>query len=231
MKKLTLIVMLFMCIGLVGCGNSEKRVAVSDNPADEIKTTLNLEAVKNGVSLNAKLDTTAKKYYDVKIASDAKSTLFYSIVEIDEYLNQSFKGINLKALSFNNKLISTDIANFFLELNNEDYGLDEEKLGKEFTTTTSSGELFGRLNSTNFIGLPSDYDSSSEKTNALVVVYLPVYCIYHEGNQDQIKAFYLVPVYYNFVIVDGAIEDSNLEGLTKYNVSLDDNGLLPSKTA
>ena len=71
MKKLTLIVVLLMSIVLTGCGNKEKRVAISDMPETNIAADLNLEAVKNGIELNKELDKTSKYYYTIKIAEDA----------------------------------------------------------------------------------------------------------------------------------------------------------------
>lgn len=231
MKKLGLILVLFMCIALTSCGNKETRVAVSDNPEASINAALNLEELKNGVSLNSNLDKTQKSYVDVKVASNIKDSLFYDVIEIEEYLGEDFKGVNLNYLRFSNKIFSTDIVNFFAELNNKDYGITEEKLGIDFTTDSNSGSLLGKLNTTNFASLPSEYDVDSEKVSAVAVVYLPVYCIYHEGSQDYTKAYLLVPVFYSYTFVNnGVVEDANFAGINNYKVTLNENGLLPSAT-
>ena len=63
----------------------------------------------------------------------------------------------------------------------------------------------------------------------LVVVYLPVYCVYNAEGQDVVKSFILVPVYYNYTyMTDGKVEDVNIADINNYTVSLNSKGLLPS---
>lgn len=229
MKKLTLVVMLLMTIFLVSCGSSERQAVVDfiETPAYE---ELKLDSVKNGVSINSNLDKSKESYVDIKIASNAKDTLVYDVIKLDDYLNKDFKGINVKVLFFNDGLYSQDLAKFLLELNNEEYGLSDEKIGVNFTEDACSKKLYGDIDSSISINLPKEYDLESAKDNVLVVAYLPVYCIYNESNQDYTKIFLLVPVFYSLTYNDNGIENGNFDNLREYNVVLNDKGLLPSKT-
>ena len=222
MKKLTLVLMLFVTILLTSCGGNKKVTAVIDKPAEEISIALNLDAVKNGNSVNDSIDKT-KDYADVKIANNASTTLFYDVIDLETHINNSFMGVNVNTLVFNLQVVNY-IPTFLAELNNSKYGLTGEGIGKTFT----GGEvLFKGLLQQTTAKLPDGYDL--EKHNVLVVVYLPVYCVYNADGQDVVKSFMLVPVYYNYTyITDGAVEDSNIVNINKYVVSLNDKGLLPS---
>lgn len=226
MKKLALVLMLLITVCLTGC-KSDKREAIIDLPSTEISTALNLDSVKNGKSINSEIDKSGN-FIDVKVAKDTEASLFYDIIELDEYLNKLFKGINLNVLLFNNK-VSGDVLGFIAELNNKDYGITAESIGKNFTVDDNSGVLFKNIATTKNVNLPKGYDTSAEKENVLVVVYLPVYCIYNENSTDYTKIFMLVPVYYNFTYVLGnTVEDANVTDMTKYQITLDKNGLLPN---
>lgn len=226
MKKLALVLMLLITVCLTGC-KSDKREAIIDLPSTEISTALNLDSVKNGKSINSEIDKSGN-FIDVKVAKDTEASLFYDIIELDEYLNKLFKGINLNVLLFNNK-VSGDVLRFVAELNNKDYGITAESIGKNFTVDDNSGVFFKNIATTKNVSLPKGYDTSEEKENAIVVVYLPVYCIYNENSTDYTKIFMLVPVYYNFTYVSGnSVEDANVTGMTNYQITLDKNGLLPN---
>ena len=226
MKKLALVLMLLLTICLTGC-TSDKRVAIIDTPAADINTALNLDLVKSGKSINSEIDKSGN-FYDVKVATDAKASLFYDVIDLDDYLNKSFKGINVNVLLFNNK-VGNDIINFIAEINNKNYGITEESIGFDFATDNNSGVFFKSVALSNNVKSPEGYDTSAEKENALVVVYLPVYCIYTENNTDYTKIFMLVPVYYSYTYVtDSIVEDVNVKGMTNYKIILDENNLLPN---
>lgn len=225
MKKLTLVLILFVTILLTSCGGNKKVTAVIDKPAEEISTALNLEAVKNGNSVNSAIDKT-KDYADVKIANNASTTLFYDVIDLETHINNSFMGVNVNTLVFSSQVVNY-VPTFLAELNNAEYGLTAEGIGKTFTVSESGEALFKGLVQQTTAKLPEGYDL--EKQNVLVVVYLPVYCIYNAEGQDIIKSFMLVPVYYNYTYVnDGVVEDSNITDINKYVIALNDKGLLPS---
>lgn len=224
MKKIALVLVLFVTILLTSCGGNGKVTAVIDKPATEINLELNLDAVKNGNSINNTIDK-SKDYADVKVAEDAKSTLFYDVINLETHLNNSFMGVSIKVLTFNT--ITNYLPVFLSELNHKDYGITADGLEKTFTVNDGAKSLFKSLAETTTAKLPSEYDL--EKENVLVVVYLPVYCVYNAEGQDVVKSFILVPVYYNYTyMTDGKVEDVNIADINNYTVSLNSKGLLPS---
>ena len=225
MKKLTFIVMLLIAIVLTGCTGGSQVTAVIDKPAPTINETLKLDSVKNGVSINSSIDTT-KDYIDVKVGSDVTSTLFYDVINLDSYLDKSFAGVNVKSLVFSTQT-SAYVPSVVTELNNKNYGVTADSLGMAFTSSEGSKSLLGKLADSTLAKLPADYDV--EKENVLVIIYLPVYCVYNSNGQDIVKSFVLVPVYYNYTyVVDSNVEDTNILGMTNFKISLNENGLLPT---
>ncbi|MDE7106327.1 MAG: hypothetical protein K2O22_04090 [Anaeroplasmataceae bacterium] len=229
MKKLAMILSIFMVIALCSCSNKATREVIRDNPSNEIKTALSLDAVQNGKSLNPDLDRT-KAFADVKIAADAKNTIFYQTIDLDEYMNDRFKQIQLKVLYFNGRIPSTDADAFLKEMNQTEYGLTEAKLGVNFTKTENmSSDLFGKLSLKYTLSLPKDFSVKENDTANLVVAYLPTYCIYNDGTQDYTRAFILVPIYYAFTYASSL--NNYTSGLKNYPLELTEDGLLPSQSA
>ncbi len=232
MKKLLYMACLFiLIINLAGCGGGAKRQAISDNPDESIMTTLKLNEVKNGVSLNPAVDKSSGKWVDVKIASDPSSTLFYDVVSLDDYLNDRLKEIRLNVLYFNGNILSSDVVSFMTEMNHEEYGIGAETIGKEFAALTDSSTLYGSLEISKPVSLPQEYGNQDGKEAVLAVAYLPTYCIYAENNQEYTKIFLFVPVYYHFTYrTQNTVDDSNLSDMTHYAIQLTENGTLPSTT-
>lgn len=229
MKKLAMILSIFMVIVLCSCSNKATREVIRDNPSNEIKTALSLDAVLNGNSLNQNLDT-SKAFSDVKIATDAKNTIFYQTIDLDEYMNDRFKQIQLKVLYFNGRIPSDDADAFLKEMNHSEYGLTEDKLGVSFTKTENmSSDLFGKISLKYTLSLPKDFSVKENDAAKLVVAYLPTYCVYNDGSQDFTRVFLLVPIYYAFTYASSL--DSYTSGLKNYQLELTEDGLLPSQSA
>lgn len=223
MKKLSFVFVIFMLIFLVGCsGGESSRTIIVDEPATEINEALKLDSVKNGVVLNSSVDKTIA-YSQVYISSDAKSSLFYDVIELDDYLNDRFKSLSVKVLFFNSNIPADDALSFIDVMNNEEYGLSESRVGHQFSSNGVS--LFGKLSLSQQANLPEEYEVKDNDPTNLVVVYLPTYCIYSDGNQIFTKVFLMIPVYYAYTY---ASEVNNYtSGLKKYQIELVD-GVLPS---
>lgn len=229
MKKFAMALSIFMIVVLCSCGGGSKRELVRDNPAQDIKTALNLSEVENGVSLDSDLDRT-KAFSDVKVASDLKSSVFYQTIDLDEYLTHRLKQVDIKVLYFNGKIPSVDISNFLKVMNDKEYGLTEEKLGVIFNKTEkTSDSLFGKLSLKYSLSLPKDYVLKENDTTKLVVAYLPTYCVYNDGKEDYTKVFVFVPIYYAFTYSSSV--DSYTQNMKNYQITLTEEGLLPSQTA
>lgn len=234
MKKLTLaIVALFMCIVLVSCGGNQPRKVIYDTPGEQISSDLKLNTVSSGVSLQAGIDK-SKAYSDVKVAAEPSSTLFCNVVEIEDYMNDRLSRFQVNALFFNGSIYSSDATNFMTVMNNAEYGLTAEKVGKTFIIPEedkTKASLYGKVSVSTAVGLPSGYEKVEGKKACLVVAYLPTYCIYNDGTQDYTKVFMMIPVYYSFTyVVEDQIEDENFFAILKYPVELV-NGLLPSASS
>lgn len=227
MKKLLMVLSIFMVIGLCSCSSGAKREIVRDNPENNIKEALNLSSVSNGKSLNKDLDK-SKAYYDVLVSEDLSSSIFYQTIDLDQYLTEHFKQININALFFTGKVPTTDVQGFLGELNNKDYGLNEESVGVTFEKEDKvSSTLFNNLSLKYSVVLPENYSVKENDKTKLVVAYLPTYCIYNDGKEDYTKVYMFVPVYYAFTYQS---EVANYTGdLLNYQLTLTDSGLLPSQ--
>ncbi|MBD5390970.1 hypothetical protein HDR67_03080 [bacterium] len=232
MKKLGMGLAIFMLICLCGCSSGAKRQPIGDNPRADIRESLNLDAVQNGVSINKELDRT-KAFYDVLVASDIPSSLFYQKIVLDEFIESDrLKQIDLKVLYFNANIPSNDVVNFLKEMNQENNGITTDKIGVTFKEEENvSSTLFTKLAITNSVSLPKDFSVKDSDPVELVVAYLPVYCIYNDGVQDYTKVFLFVPVYYAFSYQSSSNEYTS--GLKEYKLELekvDNTYLLPSES-
>lgn len=227
MKKIIGLCLIILIVGLSGC-KKNKRTLVIDNPADNVYEELNLESVKNGNCINPNLDKNGS-YYEVKISNDIKSSLFYQVIDMDEYLKDTkrFKSIYIQQLGFNNSTPNTDINSFYSELNNSEYGLTAEKVDIEFTSGTSL--LGGNLGPSLSVVFPNDYTIKENDKAQLLVMYLPINGIYYDGTQVYTDVYIMVPVYYDFIYESNVSEYSY--GVKQYQLDFlnENNGLLPSK--
>lgn len=198
MKKFAMGIAIFMLIGLCSCSSGSKRSVIRDNPSDAMIEELRLNDVQNGKSLNTGLDR-SKEYYDILVAEDTKSSLFYQTIDLDEYVSNRLKQIDLKVLYFNADIPTNDVVGFLKEMNSAEYGLNSTKLGIQFNEKENvSAALFTKLAITCSVKLPKDFEVKENDSIQLVVAYLPVYCIYNDGTQEYTKVFLVVPVYYAF---------------------------------
>lgn len=231
MKKIGMALSIFMLICLCSCSGGAKRQPIGDNPRADIKTALNLDAVQNGISLNKELDR-SKAYYDVLVASDVQSSLFYQTITLDEYIKTDrLKQMDLRVLYFNENIPTNDVVNFLKEMNHETYGINSTTLGVEFKEVENlSSTLFKKLAISNSVVLPKDHAVKETDPTELIVVYLPVYCIYNDGTQDYTKIFLFVPVYYAFSYQSSSSEYTS--NIKEYTLELEKVGnvyLLPSE--
>ncbi len=227
MKKIIGLCLIILIVGLSGC-KKNKRTMVIDDPADSVYEELSLDSVKNGTCINPNLDRTGA-YYEVKTSNDIKGSLFYQVLDMDEYLKdiKRFKSITIQQVGFNNSTPYSDINSFYSALNNSDYGLTADKIGIEFTSGTTL--LGGNLGASLSLGLPSDYTIKENDKAQLLVMYLPINGIYYDGTQVYTNVYIMVPVYYAFIYESNVTDYSY--GVKQYQLDFinDNNGLLPSK--
>ncbi|MDE7264347.1 MAG: hypothetical protein K2N64_06775 [Anaeroplasmataceae bacterium] len=229
MKKIAMVLSIFMIVCLCSCASKPSREILRDNPSTEIREALHLDDVQNGVSLNSSLDK-SKEYADVKIATNPSESLFYQTIDLDEYMGQRFKQINLKICFFNGRIPTSDVTAFMQEMNHTEYGITEEKVGFSFEKTESiTGLLFEKLSISYGISLPKGYEKKDNDPAKLVVAYLPTYCTYNDGTQDCTKVFIFVPVYYAFVY-SSTLNDYT-KGMKNYPLVMTEEGLLPSQSS
>ncbi len=222
MKKIFYLLCFTFVILAAGCSSKQEVQVIVDNPTEEINTALSLNDVKNGKSINTALKTDGA-YHDVKVASNISSSLFYQTIALDDYVEERLKNVNLKVLLFNN----IDSSSFISELNNETYGLKEEQLGVSLKKDSYSGSLCGSLSVSKTLDIPNDYQKKDNDPTQLVVMYLPVYCIYNDGSTTYTKSFMFVPVYYAFTYQSQVSDYTS--GVKNYKIELNENNLLPSK--
>lgn len=202
MKKFLCIFAIVGIIALSSCSKKAAREVIIDNPADEIVAALSLNDVKNGKSLNENLDKKGA-YADVKISSEPNQSLFYQTVDLDSYLEEKnrLKDIYINELAFSNRIPYSDVQEFFKVMNHEEYGLTEEKLGVDFKE--EEGISFSLLKEHKLshqitTNVPNDYDKKDADAAKLVIIYIPVYCVYDDGTQPYTNIFIMVPIYYAF---------------------------------
>lgn len=230
MKKISYIfILLITVLGFTSCfGGQTQRVIVRDNPTAEITELLKLNDVKAGASLNPTVDKTIA-YTDVVIANDAKSTLVYDVIDMDEYLSTSLKSVAVNVLYFNGSIPGNDATLFMTVMNDSNNGLTSSRLNYNFNVLENySKTLFGELAISHNVDIPAEYKVKNNDPSKLVVAYLPTYCIYNDGTQDYTKVFLLVPVFYALAYESNL--DTFIDGLTYFKVTLDDAGLLPHTT-
>lgn len=202
MKKFLCILAIIGIITLSSCSKKAAREVIIDNPADEVAEALALNDVKNGTSLNPDLDKKGA-YADVKISNEVKNSLFYQTVDLDSYLEEKnrLKDIYINEIAFSNRIPYSDVQEFFKVMNHEEYGLTEEKLGVEFkeeegiSTSLVKDHKLSHQIATN---VPDGYEKKDGDASKLVVIYLPVYCVYDDGTQPYTNIFIMVPVYFAY---------------------------------
>ncbi|MDE7162104.1 MAG: hypothetical protein K2N65_05025 [Anaeroplasmataceae bacterium] len=234
MKKFGMGLAILMLICLCSCSSGSKRTVIRDNPTDAIMADLNLTAVQNGKSINSSLDRT-KEFYDILVADDTKSSLFYQTIQLDEYIESDrLKQMNLKILYFNKNIPSNDVVGFLKEMNSKETGITASSLGIEFKEKENvSASLCSKLATSYTVTLPKDFTVQANDPIQLVIMYLPVYCIYNDGSQDLTKVFLFVPVYYAFTYQSAISEYTS--GVKEYALELEKPNekeevyLLPSK--
>ncbi len=211
-----------LLLALTACGNSTTRLTIVDQPSTEIKNTLKLEDVQNGVKINANLDENSETYAKVQLAENPTGSLFYSLSNLDEYLGDHFKEVRLNSLFFRD-FPSSDATAFLTEMNSADYGLKT----KSISLPENDRNLLGNVAISTTVTPQKEYQKVDGKQAVLAVAYLPTYCTYVEKSQAYTKVFFFVPVYYSFTYVsNGVLEDSDFADIQHYQIELTE-GLLP----
>ena len=223
MKKITCLITVLILILLTSCsGGGSERTYIHDDPEASLKEALALDSVQNGKVINTVTDKNMA-YVEVFVAENASETLFYQTIDLDDYLDERFKQINLHILYFNGGIPTSDADAFINTMNAEENGL-ASKVGKTFNQKGVT--LFNELAISKNTNLPENYEVVENDPTKLVVVYLPTYCVYSDGSQIYTRVFIMVPVYYAFTYASGV--DEYVNGIKQYQIELID-GLLPSQ--
>lgn len=233
MKRLYMVLSIFMLICLCSCGGDAKHETIRDNPSTEIWQALDLTLVEEGASINKDLDRSGS-YVDVRIATDTKASAFYQVIDLEEQINDRFYQVIVKPLYFNGSIPVDDVNLFLTEMNHEAYGLSSTNVKVDFKMNEVEGvkysdTLYKNISLAYTLSLPSGYTSTETDPAKLVVAYLPTYCTYNDGKEDLTKVFVLVPIYYAFVTKNTVADYT--AGLKEYTIELTEQGLLPSYTA
>lgn len=200
MKKILVsLLLIFVLVGFVSCKSDNE--PIKDTPSDEINAALNLGAVKNGRSLNTDKDTSVA-YYDVRVSNDLTNSLFYQVVNVNEYINDSTT-FNIKPLAFNQAFVNPanpTLVELINILNSETEGLTKEDLGVDLPVGENSNYLIGNLTPLNTIAVPSNLETNEEDEVKLVVVYMPIYGVYQNTTKDYQNVYLMIPVYYALTV-------------------------------
>ena len=222
MKKiLATCIVLFMAIFMTSCKKNEETVKVTDFPLDSVVEDLKLNDVKNGNSIT-EVDKSSKEYYDIKIASNKKDTLFTVVTNIDSIIKDNgdhFRSATVYPLTFTGEL-SDSIKSGIMNCVFSTAKLDNAMIGfeKELNMSTSWG-----LNVD--VSRAVENYNNNIKNNQIAVVYIPTYVSYVKDGVELVSCYVMIPVYYE---VTTSVVDKFYDVVVK-DLVFNENNLLQSK--
>ena len=221
-KKLFLVFSLILCVFLASCRGNDPVVKLTDNAATEVAEQLNLEALKNGTSINKNLDRTEKNYIDVILPAEPAKSLVVRNVNMDAAFGENkVKSVNAVALTFVTGISSEYKTAIISEVYNSDYGITKEKLGLSVDLLKAN---------TFSVKVPSEkglqYFNEGKTNITLSVIYLPTRVVVVNEKQTVADITVLVPVYAEFNL--GEVSDV-FKPYKVIEITLDEDGSLPNK--
>lgn len=226
MKKYLIIILLAFTIVLTSCGGGSKDTNTRiDEPSNELYTALNLESVENGKTIK-EVDTTKSEYYSIKIAEDAKSTLFVYSTNIDAMIEAQgthLESFNVNPLTFSSQITTTETTKIMSELFDTETGITSETLGVDFNLKASTKWT----RSIDADVVVDAYFNQNQRNNCVAIVYLPVQVEHVESSKTTLKVFVMIPVYYEITTyVDGVIQGDAFKNIPTQNFTFTEDNLL-----
>lgn len=208
MKKILSLFLIAISILLVSCGKKDTVVATrKDNPTAESIESFKLESVKNGKTIKTVEED--KNYYVIKIAEDAKSTLFAHHTAIDNLIEEHktlFKTVKISPLSFTNTFNSYEVNEIMAEVFDSKTGITKELLGVDFDLKANKKWVI-EIKCNDVVDA---YLNDNQKNNYVSKVYLPMYVEHYENNEPTLKAYVMVPVYYALTTINDDVNSDTV---------------------
>lgn len=224
MKKILSVLLLVMTIVLASCGQKDTKVTTRiDNPSADTIASLKLDSVKNGKAI--KVTEEDDNYYIIKIAEDAKSTLFAHHTLLDEIIEKSindkrtFEAVNVAPLVFTSQINSYEVNEIMAEIFDAKTGITKESLGVDFDLRTNK-KWSAELSCENIVNA---YKNSNQRNNYASKIYLPMFVEHYEKNEATLKVFVMVPIYYELTtITDNVNSNAIFENIVVPTLTFDE---------
>lgn len=221
MKKILGIFLIAISLLLVSCGKKDTETTTRiDSPSAETVSSLKLESVKNGKTIKA-APTDSEDYYIIKIAEDAKGSLFAHNTALDETIDANKKlmrSINVSPLTFTSSITEEEKAAIMKEVYASETGITKASLGVDFELK-SVKKWTVELDCEDIVDA---YLNSNQKNNNISKIYLPLYVEHYVKNEVTLKAYVMIPVYYAFTTInDGVNSDATFKDFAVATLSFD----------
>lgn len=207
MKKILSIFLIAISVLLASCGKKDTETTTRiDNPSAETVASLKLEDVKNGKAIKEVSD--AEDYYVIKIANDAKASMFAHNTALDELIDVNkklLKTVNVSPLVFTSQIKEEEKTAIMKEVYDSKTGITKASLGVDFELK-SAKKWTVELNCSDVVDA---YLNSNQKNNNISKIYLPLYVERYAKNELTLKVYVMLPVYYALTTInDGVNSDS-----------------------
>jgi len=213
MKKILTFLLILSCFTLASCKSKDTTKRI-DQPTDELVAEFKLDAVASGVSI-VEVNKSKKEYYDIKMASDAKSTLFVYNSMLDSAIEknkESLREVIVNPLVFESDIYvdQEELTKICSTVFDSKKGLTSERLGVSFDlipTTTWVSKINAR-------DMVDKYINESVRNNCVSIVYLPIKVEHVDNSKSVLESHILMPVYYELTTcTDGVIASETFKGL------------------
>ena len=171
MKKILSIFLIAISVLLASCGKKDTETTTRiDNPSAETVASLKLEDVKNGKAIKEVSD--AEDYYVIKIANDAKASMFAHNTALDELIEANkklLKTVNVSPLVFTSQIKEEEKTAIMKEVYDSKTGITKASLGVDFELK-SAKKWTVELNCSDVVDA---YLNNDEE--ALILTNIPLY--------------------------------------------------------
>lgn len=220
MKKILSIFLIAISVLLASCGKKDTETTTRiDNPSAETVASLKLEDVKNGKAIKEVSD--AEDYYVIKIANDAKASMFAHNTALDELIEANkklLKTVNVSPLVFTSQIKEEEKTAIMKEVYDSKTGITKASLGVDFELK-SAKKWTVELNCSDVVDA---YLNSNQKNNNISKIYLPLYVERYAKNELTLKVYVMLPVYYALTTInDGVNSDSVFKNFATPTLNFD----------
>lgn len=222
MKKILAFLLILSSFTLASCKGKDTTKRI-DQPSEELIAEFQLDKVAEGVSI-VEVDKSKKEYYDIKIASDAKSTLFVYNSMLDstfEEHKELLRDVVVNPLVFKGAIYTDEkeLTTICSTVFDSKKGLTGERLGVSFdliTTTTWTSKVDARE-------AVDAYLNDGVKNNCVSIIYLPIKVEHVDNSKSVLESHILMPIYYELTTyTDGVIASDKFAGFEIKEIEFND---------